>query len=112
VITKRSSLAAAFCAFLFAALAPAQPKPAPAPDTYSFTAVSSLIGPKMTIQVNRNGSKELIERTAFPRPGVAQPFQDRVLYDFQLAAMERPDGTHPPRTTGSGRVNYGVTCRK
>jgi len=81
---KRSSLAAAFFAFLFgAAYAPAQPKPAPVPDTYSFTAVSSLVGPEMTIQVNRNGSKELVERTAFPRPGVAKPFHDRVLYDFQ-----------------------------
>ena len=53
------------------------------PQTYSFTATSSLFGPEMTVKGNRNGSKELIERTAVPRPGVATPFHDRVLYDFQ-----------------------------
>jgi hypothetical protein len=60
--------------------------PAPSsdlPQTYSFMATESLIGPEMTVKGNRNGSKELIERTAVPRPGVANPFHDRVLYDFQ-----------------------------
>jgi hypothetical protein len=68
-----------------AANLPAQ-APAPSsslPETYSFTATESLIGPEMTVKGNRNGSKELIERTAVPRPGVANPFHDRVLYDFQ-----------------------------
>ena len=65
------------CAFvlgsLLAASLPAQ-APAPSsslPETYSFTATESLIGPEMTVKGNRNGSKELIERTAAPRPGVA-----------------------------------------
>jgi len=77
------------CAFvlgsLLAAGLPAQ-APAPSsslPETYSFTATESLIGPEMTVKGNRNGSKELIERIAVPRPGVANPFHDRVLYDFQ-----------------------------
>lgn len=71
------------------AQAPAQPSALP--QTYSFTATSSLIGPEMTIKVNRNGSKELIERIAVPRPGVANPFHDRVLYDFQAHRLYTTD---------------------
>jgi hypothetical protein len=47
------------------------------PQTYAFTATSNMMGP-MTITVNRNGTKELIELA-----GAAGNFHVRVLYDFQ-----------------------------
>jgi hypothetical protein len=52
------------------------------PDTYSFLSTNSMVGPKMTVKVNRNGSKELIERTIDRAAGSASAFHDRVLYDF------------------------------
>ncbi len=51
------------------------------PDTYSFVSTNSLAGTSMTVKVNRNGSKELIEQTAGPQSG--SQFHARVLYDFQ-----------------------------
>ncbi len=53
------------------------------PETYSFLSTNSMIGPEMTVKVNRNGSKELIERTVVPKPGSSNRYHDRVLYDFQ-----------------------------
>lgn len=86
-----------FCAFVLGLpLAAGLPAQTPAqssglPETYSLTAASSVIGPEMTVKINRNGSKELIERTAVPRPGVANPFHDRVLYDFQAHRLYTTD---------------------
>ncbi len=66
---------AIFAGLMLAAQAPAQ---SPAlPQTYAFTATSNMMGP-MTITVNRNGAKELIELA-----GAAGGFHLRVLYDFQ-----------------------------
>lgn len=59
------------------------------PDTYSFSSSNSLVGPNLTVKVNRNGSKELIERTA--QPGSSNPFHDRVLYDFQAGRIYTVD---------------------
>lgn len=60
---------------LLAAQAPAQ---TPAlPQTYTFIATSNMSGP-MTVTVNRNGSKELIEMA-----GAAGGIHLRLLYDFQ-----------------------------
>ena len=53
------------------------------PQTYSFSAVSSLLGREMRIQVNRNGLRELIEETAISKPGETGHLHIRVLYDFQ-----------------------------
>ena len=61
----------------------ASAQPAAPPQTYSFTAVSSLIGPNMTIKVDRNGAQELIERATIGKPGETGKFHDRVLYDLQ-----------------------------
>jgi hypothetical protein len=47
------------------------------PQTYAFTATSNMMGP-MTITVNRNGTKELIELA-----GSGGGYHLRVLYDFQ-----------------------------
>lgn len=47
------------------------------PQTYAFTATSNMLGP-MTVTVNRNGSKELIEMA-----GSSGGLHLRLLYDFQ-----------------------------
>jgi hypothetical protein len=52
------------------------------PDTYSFLSTNALVGPGMTVKVNRNGSKELIERSLDRQPGGSNPYHDRALYDF------------------------------
>jgi hypothetical protein len=49
------------------------------PQTYSFKAVASSMGSPMTVEAHRNGSQEVIERTA----AQASKFHDRVWYDFQ-----------------------------
>ena len=77
-----------FCSFLVGSLLASLATPARAqsprmPETYSFLETSSLMWPEMTVKVNRNGSKELVERTRIPKPGDSGQFHDRVLYDFQ-----------------------------
>ena len=52
---------------------------AQAPQTYSFKAVMSSMGSPMTVEAHRNGSQEVIERTA----SQASKFHDKVWYDFQ-----------------------------
>ena len=37
----------------------------------------------MTIKVNRNGRRELVERATIGKPGESGKFHDRVLYDFE-----------------------------
>jgi hypothetical protein len=70
-------------ASLLAVEAPAQ---APAlPQTYAFTASSRMSGP-MTLTVNRNGSKELIEVD-----GASAGVHLRVLYDFQAHRIYTTD---------------------
>jgi hypothetical protein len=68
---------------LFALLAmlaaPVPAQPSAIPDTYSFVAMHAMFGPAMTVKVNRNGSKEVIEKTSVANPS---QFHDRVLYDF------------------------------
>lgn len=61
-----------------AMLAMGAPAQAPGiPDTYSFLASSAMVG-SMTLKVNRNGSKELVEMT-----GTSGSLRLRQLYDFQ-----------------------------
>ena len=49
------------------------------PQTYSFQAIASSMGSPMTVEAHRNGSQEVIERSA----AQASKFHDRVWYDFQ-----------------------------
>jgi len=53
------------------------------PRTYSFSAVTALLGREMGIQVNRNDARELIEETAISKPGETGHLHIRILYDFQ-----------------------------
>jgi len=53
------------------------------PDTYSFQGISSATGPPTNLQVNRNGSKEVIERTRPAKQGEWDEYHVRTLYDFQ-----------------------------
>ena len=62
---------------ILAALASAQP--AQFPDTYSFSALGSMMGPMATIEVHRNSTREMIEIT---NPGGAGKFHQRTWYDF------------------------------
>lgn len=59
------------------------------PDTYSFSSTNSLVGANLTVRVNRNGSRELIERTAGSVG--ANPYHDKVLYDFQARRIYTVD---------------------
>ena len=53
------------------------------PQTYSFSAIGSMTGSSMTIKVNRNGPRELVERATIAKPGETSKLHDRVLYDFE-----------------------------
>jgi hypothetical protein len=61
------------------------------PETYSFVSTNAMVGPEMTVKVNRNGSKELIERTVVPKAGSSNGYHDRVLYDFQAHRLYTVD---------------------
>ena len=61
------------------------------PDTYSFLSTNSMVGPGMTVKVNRNGSKELIERIVDRGTGGSNSYHDRVLYDFEARRIYTVD---------------------
>jgi hypothetical protein len=63
--------------------APARAQAGSLPETYSFQGTAAMFGPPMNVQVHRNGSKELIERTREAKAGRWGAMRDRLLYDFQ-----------------------------
>lgn len=80
-MTNRTHLAAALGWMLAAMLAPAQPLP----DTYSVVATGEMGGP-LSIRINRNGSKELIEWR-----NQSGDLHMRQLYDFQAHRLYNLD---------------------
>jgi hypothetical protein len=73
----KTNLRAVALGAVLAAYAAAQP--AATPQTYSFTATNSMMGTALTVKVNRNGSKEVMEQASVANPS---GFHTRVLYDF------------------------------
>jgi len=62
---------------------PAAAQPVALPQTYSFMGTNAMFGTPQNVKVNRNGSKELIERTRPAKPGRYGELHDKLLYDFQ-----------------------------
>jgi hypothetical protein len=62
---------------------PAAAQPGALPQTYSFAGTNAMFGTPQNVKVNRNGSKELIERTRPAKPGRYGELHDKLLYDFQ-----------------------------
>lgn len=73
------------------------------PQTYSFAAESNMMGP-MTVTVNRNGPRELVD--------LASPsgsFHLRILYDFQEHRLYTVDVTSDQCTTQEYMSSYAPT---
>ena len=80
---KKRTLCAIASGLLLVMQAPAQR--ATLPQTYAFTATSNMLGP-MTVTVNRNGSRELIEMAA-----ASGGLHLRLLYDIQAQRIYTVD---------------------
>ena len=72
--------------FLGSFLAPsAQAQTAKPPDAYSVTEVNALMGPTMTMKIDRDGARAVVESTIAPQPGATPSAASHTLtyYDFQ-----------------------------
>jgi hypothetical protein len=63
----------------------AQAQPARQPDVYSVTEVNSMMGPSITMRIDRDGAHAVVEGTITPQPGTAPSAAShtRTYYDFQ-----------------------------
>jgi hypothetical protein len=73
---------------------------APPPDAYSVTQVNSMMGPAVTMQVYRDGSKALVEQSYLTQSG-GQSSHTRTLYDLQAHETYSWDAS-----------NAGVSCAR
>jgi hypothetical protein len=55
---------------------------AKAPEAYSVTEVNTMMGPSMTMKIDRDGAHAVVEATITPQPGAA-PSTTRTYYDLQ-----------------------------
>lgn len=70
--------------FLALAIA-AQSQPAEPPHAYSVTEINAMMGPSMTMQIDRDGPRAMVETTVASQPGAASSpaSHTRTFYDFE-----------------------------
>jgi len=82
-----SGKSAGLCLALGGSLAAlvAQAQSAKPPQTYSVTEVNAMLGPSMTMKIDRDGSRAVVEATVTPQPGaaVSAASHTRTYYDLQ-----------------------------